>query len=190
MDACLGDRPHWLCVMTGVFFSDAAWIVATADPEQATAQGLIPSPHEGFAAPDFELETLDGGRLRLSDLLGEVAAVNSWATWCPPCKAVMPTLQRPHEAHRPAGLVVLGVDATDQDSLTAVHDFVSKFGLPVPIRLDSEGAVSRAYALRVLPSICLVDRDGVMREVILRGAGQRGHAGKPGRAIAGRGRVR
>lgn len=169
MATWMARRPHWLLVMAGVFFLGLAWIVATADPKQATAEGRIPSPHEGFAAPDFELETLDVGRLRLSELRGQVAVVNLWATWCPPCRAEMPALQRLYEDYQGDGLVVLAVNATDQDSEAAARAFVSDHGLTFPVLLDPEGEASRSYALQALPSTYIVDREGVIRKVLIGG---------------------
>jgi cytochrome c biogenesis protein CcmG/thiol:disulfide interchange protein DsbE len=143
------------------------WIIATADPESAASRP--PSPHVGFAAPDFSLVTLEGEALRLSDLRGRVVILNFWATWCPPFRAEMPALERIAKAYEPAGLMVLGVHATDQDSVGAARAFAADFELTFPIVLDTEGAASRLYALRAMPSTYVIDKDGIIREVILGG---------------------
>lgn len=165
----IARRPQWPLMMVGVFFLGAAWIVWTARPEQAAAAGRVSSPHSGFAAPDFELETLSGDRLRLSDLRGKVVVVNLWATWCPPCRAEMPALQQLYEAHLEDGLVVVAVNATDQDSAAAARSFVAEHGLTFPVALDPQGEASRAYALQAMPSTFVVDREGVIREVLIGG---------------------
>jgi cytochrome c biogenesis protein CcmG, thiol:disulfide interchange protein DsbE len=169
MTKWMAHRPHWLLMMAGVFLLGAGWIVWSANPEQAAASGRIASPHPGFAAPDFDLETLGGDRLRLSDLQGQVVVVNLWATWCPPCRAEMPALQQLYEAHRDEGLVVVAVNATDQDSATAARTFVADHGLTFPVALDTRGEASRAYALQAMPSTFVVDRQGVIREVLIGG---------------------
>jgi peroxiredoxin len=162
-------RPHWLLMMAGVFLLGLAWIVWTAHPEQAAAAGRASSPHRGFTAPDFDLETLGGDRLRLSDLRGQVVVVNLWASWCPPCRAEMPALQQLFEAYREDGLVVVAVNATDQDSANAARTFVAEHGLTFPVVLDALGEASRAYALQAMPSTYVVDRRGVIREVVIGG---------------------
>jgi len=169
MTTWIARRPHWLLMMAGVFFLGAGWIVGSARPEQAAAAGRIASPHSGFAAPDFDLERLNGERLRLSDLRGQVVVVNLWATWCPPCRAEMPALQQLYEAHRDEGLVVVAVNATVQDSATAAGAFVAERGLTFPVLLDPQGEASRAYALQAMPSTFVVDRQGVIREVLIGG---------------------
>ena len=169
MTAWIARRPHWPLMMAGVFVLGVAWMVWTAAPEQAAAAGLVPSPHPGFAAPELELPTLDGELLRLSDLRGQVVIVNLWASWCPPCRAEMPALQTLHESLQDKGLVVLGVNATDQDSEAAARAFVEAQGLTFPIVLDVDGEASRAYALQALPSTFIVDRRGVIREALIGG---------------------
>ncbi len=165
----MARRPHWLWMMAGVFLLGTGWILWSADPEQAAAAGTIASPHPGFAAPEFDLETLDGDRVRLSDLRGQVVVVNLWASWCPPCRAEMPALQQLYDAHRDEGLVVLALNATDQDSSAAARAFVTDHGLTFPVVLDPAGEASRAYGLRAMPSTFVVDRQGVIREVLIGG---------------------
>ena len=165
----IARRPHWPLLMAGVFLLGSGWMVWTTSPEQSAEAGRIASPHPGFAAPDFELETLEGERLRLSDLRGEVVVVNLWATWCPPCRAEMPALQELYEKHREDGLVVVAVNATDQDSAEAARRFVAERGLTFPVGLDPQGEASRLYALQAMPSTFVVDREGVVREVLIGG---------------------
>jgi peroxiredoxin len=155
--------------MAGVFLLGTAWMVWTSGPDPSSVAGPIASPHPGFAAPDFELETLDGERLRLSNLKGKVVVVNLWATWCPPCRAEMPALQDLYDKHRDEGLLVVAVNATDQDSAAAARRFVAERGLTFPVALDPQGEASRQYALQALPSTFVVDREGVVQQVLMGG---------------------
>jgi len=98
-----------------------------------------------------------------------VVIVNLWASWCPPCRAEMPALQNLHASLQDQGLVVLGVNATDQDSEAAARAFVKAQGLTFPVVLDVDGEASRAYALQALPSTFIVDRRGVIREALIGG---------------------
>ncbi len=77
----LQDTRRWTVVMVVVALVGVLWIWATAVSPASTTGGLIPSPREGFLAPDFTLQTIDGEEMTLSDLRGKVVIVNLWASW-------------------------------------------------------------------------------------------------------------
>ncbi len=145
------------------------WIWLSAVPAAASTGGLIPSPREGFLAPDFSLDLLGGGEVVLSEQKGKGVIVNLWASWCPPCRAEMPAIQRVYEANRDRGLEVLAVNLTYQDGEREAADFAAEFGLTFPIPLDRTGTVARQYQLRALPTTFFVDREGVIQKVIIGG---------------------
>lgn len=145
------------------------WIVLSAAPPGETTAGRIPAPRAGFAAPDFTLSTPDGASVTLSDLRGRPVIVNLWASWCGPCRAEMPALQRVHEAYQDAGLVILAVNATHQDTQTAALAFAREHGLTFPILLDVDGHASDAYQLSALPSTYFIGPDGIITEVVIGG---------------------
>ncbi|NJN43647.1 MAG: TlpA family protein disulfide reductase [Anaerolineae bacterium] len=118
----------------------------------------------GFAAPDFTLSTPAGEVVTLSDLQGRPVIINLWASWCGPCRAEMPALQRVHEAYQDQGLVILAVNATYQDSQSAALAFVAEHGLTFPVLLDQDGQASELYELRALPSTYFVRPDGIIEE--------------------------
>jgi thiol-disulfide isomerase/thioredoxin len=153
--------------MAVLLVAGAAWTWATRAPE--AAGGRIPSPREGFPAPDFALETPGGEPVRLADLRGRVVVVNLWASWCAPCRAEMPALEALYAANRERGLVVVGLNSTYQDDEAAALRFAADLGLTFPIVLDRDGAVSGRYRLRALPSTFFVDRAGVIRSVVIGG---------------------
>ncbi len=107
--------------------------------------------------------------MTLADLRGTVVIVNLWASWCPPCLAEMPALQRLYEANRERGLEILAVNTTFQDSVGAAQEFVQQHALTFPVPLDRSGDVARLYQLRALPSTFFIDRRGVIRTVVLSG---------------------
>jgi len=163
-------RPsRWIPLMGITLALGAAWIWMSAAPAAATTGGQIPSPREGFLAPDFTLELLGGGQVTLSDLRGKAVVINLWASWCPPCRAEMPAIQRVYESSSGRGLEVLAVNTTYQDSERAALEFTQELGLTFPVPLDRSGTVSRSYQLRALPSTFFVDRDGIIRKVIIGG---------------------
>jgi len=165
----MGDRKRWTLLMSVVFLLGAVWIWFSAVPASATMFGQTPSPRQGFAAPDFTLELMQGGEVTLSDLRGQVIILNLWASWCPPCRSEMPALQRVYEANRQRGLEILAVNATYQDSLAEAQEFVNQLELSFPVPLDSGGAVSRLYQLRAMPTTFFIDRQGVIDQVVIGG---------------------
>ena len=111
------------------------------------------------AAPDFELKSLEGKNVKLSDFRGKAVLLNFWATWCGPCKLEMPWFVDLQKQYGPEGLQVVGVamdDASEQD----IAKFTQELGVNYPILLGKE-AVGEAYGgVNVLPTTFFVDRDG------------------------------
>ncbi|MCK5634289.1 MAG: TlpA family protein disulfide reductase [Anaerolineales bacterium] len=165
----LRDPVRWSLVVIGAAIMGGFWIWASAVPTDATTGGLIPSPREGFLAPEFTLESLAGDQISLSDVRGKIIVLNLWASWCPPCRAEMPALQRVYQENHERGLEVLAVNITAQDNLTAVEAFVQEFNLTFPILLDTSGKVGKAYLMRAFPTTFFIDQKGVIQRVIVGG---------------------
>lgn len=121
------------------------------------------TPSSGHSRPpDFELPTLDGQTVRLSDYLGrDVILIDFWATYCKPCLTAMPELEALYREHKDRGLVVLGVSLDAADQLDDVRVQVSKSGVTFPILLDQETRVVALYNPRTsAPYSVLIGRDG------------------------------
>ena len=146
-----------------------AWIFISADRSGASTAGRIPAPQQGFLAPDFALQTPAGETIKLSDLRGQAVLVNLWATWCPPCRAEMQSIETMYQEYKDQGFTVLAINMTYQDDASAVMPFVNEQVLTFPILLDETGVVGNAYQLRSLPSSYLVRRDGTINEVVIGG---------------------
>ncbi|RPJ26903.1 MAG: TlpA family protein disulfide reductase [Chloroflexi bacterium] len=146
-----------------------AWIFVSADRSGASTSGKIPAPQQGFLAPDFKLKTPEGETVRLSDLRGQAVLVNLWATWCPPCRAEMQSIEKVYKEYKDRGFTVLAVNMTYQDDALAVMPFVQEQGLSFPILLDGAGEMGNAYQLRSLPSSYFIRRDGIINEVVIGG---------------------
>ena len=131
--------------------------------------GKISAPQAGFAAPDFTLKTPEGEKYTLSELKGNAVLVNLWATWCPPCRAEMPAIEKMYQEYKDQGFVVLAVDMTYQDDPANVVPFIQKYGLTFPVLLEETGDVAAVYQLRSLPSSYFINRAGIIQEVVIGG---------------------
>lgn len=118
---------------------------------------------KGMHAPDFELETLDGDVVRLSDFRGEKVLLNFWATWCPPCRAEMPDMQKFHEDK---DVVILAVDLTSTETdLDNIPEFVEEFGVTFRILLDENDRVASLYEIQPIPTSYLIDSEGIVHNM-------------------------
>lgn len=151
-----------------VLTAGAAWIFLSAEADAPGANQLS-APQAGFPAPDFTLKAPSGETLTLSSLQGQAVLVNFWATWCPPCRAEMPAIQKMYEEYREQGFTVLAVNSTFQDDPLAVVPFADEYGLTFPILLDETADVTRAYQVRSLPSSYFINRYGVITQVVIGG---------------------
>ena len=116
---------------------------------------------KGAEAPGFRLPSLRGEEVELASYRGQVVVLNFWATWCPPCVAEMPSLERLHRALGPEGLAVVTV-STDEDEET-LREFVTRYGLSLPVLLDPGGRVaSSAYRTTGFPETFVLDRAGIL----------------------------
>ena len=114
-------------------------------------------------APSFRLPTLDGGELSLESLRGHVVLLNFWATWCPPCEAEMPAMERLYKIFAPRGLELLAVSVDARRDREKVANFRARLGTSFPILLDPEKRVATRYQSARFPESFLIDQHGVLR---------------------------
>ena len=113
----------------------------------------------GMPAPDFELTSLDGRRIKLSDYRGKAVLLNFWATWCEPCKVEMPWFVDLQKKYGSDGLVILGVAMDDTETPT-IAKFASEMGVNYPVLLGTD-KVSEDYGnVQYLPTSFYIDRSG------------------------------
>ncbi|WP_456276235.1 redoxin domain-containing protein [Bacillus sp. AK128] len=123
---------------------------------------------EGNKAPDFQLETLTGEVINLSDLKGKKIILNFWATWCPPCKAEMPHMQDFYEKHIDDEVEILAVNLTNSEkNIASIEEFVNEYGVTFPILLDQKGATNKTYQAITIPTTYFIDREGIIRKKII-----------------------
>ena len=112
-------------------------------------------------APPIDLLQPDGTPFSLASLRGKVVLVNFWASWCEPCVAEMPSLQRLRDKLGTGSFEVLGVNY--KEGPARIDTFVRTSGVGFPVVRDTDGAVARAWSASVFPSSFVVDRGGRVR---------------------------
>ena len=153
-----------------VLYSGAKWnqnedpTLFAFDPSQfqSASSAKAPTPNStaivGLEAPDFTLQDASGKAVHLQDLRGKVVIVDFWATWCGPCRALMPHLQKMHQDLAGKGLVILGLDiGEDADDVTK---FMRSESYTFPVLLGAEPDVSAKYYVEGYPTTFVVDRSG------------------------------
>ncbi len=117
----------------------------------------------GAVAPEFELESLAGEKVTLKSFRGKVVLVNFWATWCVPCVAEMPALERLYKSLKDKGVVVLAINTDASENKEAVRKFVADKGLSFPVLMDPELEVAGKYGVSGFPETMLVGKDGLLK---------------------------
>lgn len=113
------------------------------------------------SAPDFKLDVLDDGVRSLSDYRGKVVLLDFWSIGCPPCRRAVPHLVTLYEKYKSEGFVALGI-SFDRREIEGLRSFIEKYSVTYPILLGTMD-VARAYGVRSIPSVFLLDREGRVR---------------------------
>jgi peroxiredoxin len=134
-----------------------------AEPQQPKLGYQLTALSESLPAPDFTLEDMDKRKFSLKDYRGKVVLLNFWATWCPPCRREMPSLERLHQKFKGKDFVVLALNQMEDGD--KVFTFTGDLGveLTFPIIFDKDSSVSRAYGVQGLPTTYVVDKKGNVR---------------------------
>lgn len=164
----LQSRGFWAAFIGLVLVAGIGWISFSAGLAAQSSSGeagvLEPAPIAGHPAPDFELNTLDGEAIRLSDYRGKPVVVNFWATWCGPCRSEFPDFQDA-AVDNADSLVILGVNSTSADQRDNIPPFLEEFGVTFPIVLDEQGDAVETYRVLGLPTTIFIDSNGIINEV-------------------------
>ncbi len=152
-----------------ILIAGLAWIWFSRLQVDSGRSSSMEAAQVGFSAPDFRLTGLDSQEIGLNDLKGRPIILNFWASWCPPCKAEMPAFQKASKEYSDTELQVIAINATNQDSLSDVKQFVEQHGITFPIPLDQTGSVSSDYLVHSLPTTYFIDQNGIITEVIIGG---------------------
>lgn len=153
----------WMPTILGLFLIGmAALLLASPKSENKSVDLSSVVPMEvSFAAPELSLQNINGQTESLTDYREDVVLVNNWATWCPPCKAEMPTLAAYYNEHTSEGFTIIAIEAGDP--LDSVSQFAQSLDLKFPVWLDPNGDSLRAFGNSTLPNSYVIDRTGSVR---------------------------
>ena len=130
-----------------------------------TADGISPLNSDKIInskAPDFVLKDLNGKTVSLATFKGKVVLLNFFATWCPPCRAEMPALNKLQHALKSRGLEVVSV-STDR-SINDIKDFLERHRVDFPILFDADRNIAKQYRVFSMPTTFLINRNGIIVE--------------------------
>jgi peroxiredoxin len=120
----------------------------------------------GDIAPDFQLEDAAGNQVSLADLRGKVVLVNFWATWCPPCREEMPSMEKLYAAMSGEDFVMLAVNI-EENGRDTVPAFLEKAPHTFPILYDDQGVVQQLYGVYRFPESFVIRKDGVIDDKVI-----------------------
>ena len=120
-----------------------------------------PSKKEAVPAPNFKLDVLDDGSRALRDYRGKIVLLDFWSINCPPCRRAVPHLAILYEKYKSKGFVALGI-SFDRKDIDGLRAFIEKYSVTYPILLGTMD-VARAYGVRSIPTMFLLDRKGNVR---------------------------
>ena len=139
---------------------------ADASIETPYPSGIGVDLKEGRLAPNFEVSNLSGERVRLADLRGKAVYLNFWATWCAPCSAEMPEIERVLRKYEASGLVVVAVN--NGESFGRAREFIEELRLNLSVvGLDPSQQVVNRYRVSAMPTSIFIDRQGVITKIHL-----------------------
>src|SRR6266496_4060232 len=153
----------WIPMVLGVFLIGVAILSLASQNSNGAAADLssVVPVSVSFAAPELSLQNINGETQSLADYRENVVLVNNWATWCPPCKAEMPTLAAYYNEHTSEGFMIIAIEAGD--GVDGVSQFAQNYNLKFPVWLDPHGDSLKAFGNGNLPNSYVIDRSGMIR---------------------------
>lgn len=145
------------------------WIYLSIVPSGSSSGEDKRIPHAGFLAPEISLSNTKGENISLINLRGKPVVVNFWASWCPPCRAEMPALQKVYKDYEAKGLVVLAVNSTIQDTRSDAEALIDQNLISFPVLFDENGNATKQYQITSLPTTFFISPDGIIREIAVGG---------------------
>ncbi|MDR2210831.1 MAG: TlpA family protein disulfide reductase [Spirochaetaceae bacterium] len=147
-----------ICVIFLFLLPAAGQSGLSREIEQAFAEANLPVLRQRAFPPDFSLSLLGSGQITLSRLKGKVVILNFWATWCPPCRMEMPSMEALYGRFKNRNFEILAVDCAEKAPV--VQRFIQNNKYSFPVALDSSGEVSSQYGISGIPTSYILDQEG------------------------------
>ena len=135
-----------------VLFAYAAFLFAD--------KTVFPPVANPFTAYNFNIQDIDGTQYRLSDYRGKVVVLNFWATWCPPCREEMPSMNRAHKKLANDNVVILAINVGEDED--TIFEFTGNYPVDFPLLMDRDGAVIKRYPVMGLPTTYIISPTGMV----------------------------
>ena len=145
-----------LVFVASAFPSDIANDCAVAATAEQQAGANV-----GDAAPEFQLQQMNGPTISLVDLRGHPAVIIFWTSWCPICKAEAPEFNRLMRRHRASGISVLGINIQESEKRTRAG--MKDFGIRYRVVRDADASVAQRYQVTATPTVIFLDAEGVIK---------------------------
>ncbi len=161
------ERLEWMTLIVLVSLMGAGWIYISRETSDAEPMPVTTAPYVGNLAPDFTLQTIDDQTITLRDFTAEggtPVVLNFWATWCPPCRVEMPYFESVNNLYD-GEVAILGLNQAE--SARVIADYARDHGLAYPLLVDEDMRVNNLYGVLNLPTTIFIDRNGVVREVLI-----------------------
>ena len=121
---------------------------------------------QGLPAPTFIFPGLDGRMVDLQAYRGKVVFLNIWATWCPPCREEMPSMEGLYQELKREDFEILAV-SIDEAGAAAVAPFMKKYHLSFPALLDPEGKMKNLYGVTGVPESFIINKEGIIEKIVI-----------------------
>ncbi len=134
------------------------FVTADANAPKSSGSAGLESSLVGKAAPDFELDMLNGDHFRLSDHKGKTVVLDFWATWCGPCLQTIPHVAQLHRDSKVATRKAVAVNL--EETPEQIQALLKRLKLEIPVALDRDGAIAARYGVSAIPQTLIIDREG------------------------------
>jgi len=176
-DSPLGSRLQLSLLLVGLSWS-VVWPGGLWAEDHFMASLRVQSPSKSLFAPDFTLRDLEDRKVSLRDFQGKLVFLNFWATWCPPCRYEMPSMESLYKEFKGKGLVVLAINL--KEGKEKVRSFMVSERLTFPALLDYSGEVAQRYGVRGIPTTFLINGK---REIVGKALGARDWSSSDARGL-------
>lgn len=160
------DRYSLKHIIFFVFIIIAVAVVILFQGKDSFVTSSMPRVKVGLPAPNFTFPGLDGKNVSLADFKGKVVFVNIWATWCPPCREEVPSMEKLYQKLKGDGFEILTV-SIDTLGAAAVGPFMKEYKLSFPALLDPGGTIKNLYGTTGVPESFIVNKEGMIEEIVI-----------------------